>query len=140
LAVAAALITGSTVLATAPAAAEEAAAAAPAQVQRASWDRHLYLYYSAAANSSWSGYTDMVNDFAGHTFTSAGEGQGQGVKNNAYRAWNNDQNFRARIFYNEHQNYGTPNAPFDDFYPGDARALNSGVRNNNASFGWYWHG
>lgn len=58
------------------------------------------------------------------------------MKNNVYRAWNNNEIYRARIFYNEWQNSGS-NAPYDDFWPGEARALNSGVQNNNASLAWY---
>ncbi|MFD2284377.1 hypothetical protein ACFSUJ_34540 [Streptomyces lusitanus] len=38
------------------------------------------------------------------------------MKNNVYRAWNNDQNFRARIFYNENQN-ASGDAPYDDVWP-----------------------
>ncbi|MFF7445627.1 MULTISPECIES: hypothetical protein [unclassified Streptomyces] len=135
IAVAAALIAGSTVLATAPAAAKGEAAAA--EVRAAEWDGQLYLYYSASGNSSYSTYWNWVNDFGTDTFTAAGEGQGQRVKNNVYRGWNNDERYRARIFYNEWQNSGTPNAPYDDFWPGEARALNSGVQNNNASLAWY---
>jgi hypothetical protein len=67
LAVAAALVAGTTVLATAPASAQ-ADASAPAQAQRADWDGNIYLYYSASSNSSWSKYAGWVNDFAGHTF------------------------------------------------------------------------
>ncbi|MEV0933192.1 hypothetical protein [Streptomyces phaeochromogenes] len=139
IAVAAALIAGSTVLATAPAAAKGEPAAAPAQAQLASWDSNVYLYYSGSSNSSWSKYGTGVNDFAGHTFAADGEGHGQNVKNNVYRAWNNDQNFRARIFYNENQN-ASGDAPYDDVWPGESRALNSGVQNNNASLGWYYAG
>jgi hypothetical protein len=47
LAVTAALVAGTTVLATAQ---------ASAQTQRADWDGNIYLYYSASANSSWSKY------------------------------------------------------------------------------------
>lgn len=138
-AVTAALVAGTTALATAPASAEQSAASAPAQVQRASWDGNIYLYYSASGNSSWSKYWGWVDDFAGHTFAAGGEGHGQAVKNNVYRAWNNDVNHAARIYYNENQN-ASGNAPYDDFYPGDARALNSGVRNNNASLSWWYLG
>ncbi|WP_055613279.1 hypothetical protein [Streptomyces phaeochromogenes] len=136
IAVAAALIAGSTVLATAPAAAKGEPAAAPAPVGTADWDGQLYLYYSASSNSSYSTYWNWVNNFGTDTFTAAGEGQGQRVKNNVYRAWNNNEIYRARIFYNEWQNSGS-NAPYDDFWPGEARALNSGVQNNNASLAWY---
>ncbi|MEV0240910.1 hypothetical protein AB0I06_13405 [Streptomyces sp. NPDC050674] len=139
LAIAAALIVGSTALATAPASAKGEGAAAPAQAQAATWDGNVYLYYSASSNSSWSKYGTGVNDFAGHTFAAGGEGHGQYVKNNVYRAWNNDQSFRARIFYNENQN-ASGDAPYDDVWPGESRALNSGVRNNNASLGWYYAG
>ncbi|MFF7289717.1 hypothetical protein [Streptomyces griseorubiginosus] len=128
LAVAAALVAGTTVLATAQ---------ASAQTQRADWDGNIYLYYSASSNSSWSKYYDDVDDFAGHTFAAGGEGHGLRVKNNVNRAWNNDANFAARIYYNENQNE-SGNAPYDDFYPGESRQLNSGVRNNNASMSWWW--
>ncbi|TCR26395.1 hypothetical protein [Streptomyces sp. BK205] len=127
LAVAAALVAGTTVLATAQ---------ASAQTQRADWDGNIYLYYSASSNSSWSKYAGWVNDFAGHTFAAGGEGHGLRVKNNVNRAWNNDANFAARIYYNENQN-ASGNAPYDDFYPGESRQLNSGVRNNNASMSWW---
>ena len=127
LAVAAALVAGTTVLATAQ---------ASAQTQRADWDGNIYLYYSASSNSSWSKYAGCVNDFAGHTFAAGGEGHGLRVKNNVNRAWNNDGNYAARIYYNENQN-ASGNAPYDDFYPGESRQLNSGVRNNNASMSWW---
>jgi len=127
LAVAAALVAGTTVLATAQ---------ASAQTQRADWDGNIYLYYSASSNSSWSKYAGWVNDFAGHTFAAGGEGHGLRVKNNVNRAWNNDGNYAARIYYNENQN-ASGNAPYDDFYPGESRQLNSGVRNNNASMSWW---
>ena len=128
LAVTAALVAGTTVLATAQ---------ASAQTQRADWDGNIYLYYSASSNSSWSKYAGWVNDFAGHTFAAGGEGHGLRVKNNVNRAWNNDGNYAARIYYNENQN-ASGNAPYDDFYPGESRQLNSGVRNNNASMSWWW--
>lgn len=127
IAVAAALVAGTTVLATAQ---------ASAQTQRADWDGNIYLYYSASSNSSWSKYAGWVNDFAGHTFAAGGEGHGLRVKNNVNRAWNNDGNYAARIYYNENQN-ASGNAPYDDFYPGESRQLNSGVRNNNASMSWW---
>ena len=127
LAVAAALVAGTTVLATAQ---------ASAQTQRADWDGNIYLYYSASSNSSWSKYAGWVNDFAGHTFAAGGEGHGLRVKNNVNRAWNNDGNYAARIYYNENQN-ASGNAPYDDFYPGESRQLNSGVRNNTASMSWW---
>ncbi len=127
LAVAAALVAGTTVLATAQ---------ASAQTQRADWDGNIYLYYSASSNSSWSKYAGWVDDFAGHTFAAGGEGHGLRVKNNVNRAWNNDGNYAARIYYNEYQN-ASGNAPYDDFYPGESRQLNSGVRNNNASMSWW---
>lgn len=139
LAVAAALVAGTTVLATAQASAQASAqptSSAPAQVQRADWDGNIYLYYSASSNSSWSKYAGWVNDFAGHTFAAGGEGHGLRVKNNVNRAWNNDGNFAARIYYNENQNASGP-APYDDFYPGEARQLHSDVRNNNASMSWW---
>ncbi|MFM9543497.1 hypothetical protein ACKI1P_38350 [Streptomyces turgidiscabies] len=137
IAVAAALIAGSTFLATAPAAAEGKAASGQARV--ASWDGNVYLYYSGSSNSSWSKYGTAVNDFAGHTFAAGGEGHGLRVKNNVNRAWNNDPSFRARIFYNENRN-ASGDAPYDDVWPGESRALNSGVQNNNASLGWYYAG
>ncbi|WP_241826910.1 hypothetical protein [Streptomyces graminilatus] len=139
IAVAAALMAGSTFLATAPAAAKGTAAATPAQVRTANWDGNIYLFYSASSNSSWSKYSGWVNDFAGHTFAAGGEGHGLRVKNNVNRAWNNDQSFVARIYYNENQN-ASGAAPYDDFWPGEARALNSGVQNNNASMSWYFPG
>lgn len=114
-------------------------AAAPAQAQPASWDNNVYLYYSESSNSSWSKYGTGVDDFAGHTFAAGGEGHGQNVKNNVYRAWNNDPSFRARIFYNENKN-ASGDAPYDDIWPGESRPLNSGVQNNNASLGWYYAG
>ncbi|MGW3290515.1 hypothetical protein ACWDR3_38365 [Streptomyces sp. NPDC001002] len=137
IAVTAALFAGSTVLATAPATAKTEAATA--QTQAASWDNNVYLYYSGSDNSSWSKYGTAVNDFAGHTFAAGGEGHGLRVKNNVYRAWNNDPSFRARIFYNENQN-ASGDAPYDDVWPGESRPLNSGVQNNNASLGWYYAG
>ncbi|MGX1910694.1 hypothetical protein ACWIID_17790 [Streptomyces phaeochromogenes] len=136
LAVAAALVAGTTVLATAPASAQ-ADASAPAQTQRADWDGNIY--YSASSNSSWSKYAGWVNDFAGHTFAAGGEGSGRLVKNNVNRAWNNDAHYAARIYYNENQN-ASGSAPYDDFYPGNARQLNNGVRNNNASMSWWYVG
>ncbi|PSM40795.1 hypothetical protein C6Y14_25300 [Streptomyces dioscori] len=140
LAVAAALIAASAVLATAPASANGEAVAAPAGAELAAdWDNNVYLYYSGSSNSSWSKYGTAVNDFAGHTFAAGGEGHGQNVKNNVNRAWNNDPSFRARIFYNENQN-ASGDAPYDDIWPGESRALNSGVQNNNASLGWYYAG
>ncbi|WP_231408450.1 hypothetical protein [Streptomyces clavuligerus] len=51
-------------------------------------------------------------------------------------AWNNDANWTARIYYNENQNASGP-APYDDFFPGNSRQLNSSVRNNNASLSWW---
>ncbi|MEV2190015.1 hypothetical protein AB0I02_03285 [Streptomyces phaeochromogenes] len=135
LAVAAALVAGTTVLATAPASAQ-ADASASAQTQRADWDGNIYLYYSASSNSSWSKYAGWVSDFAGHTFAAGGEGSGQRVKNNVNRAWNNDANYAARIYYNENYN-ASGSAPYDDFYPGNSRQLNNGVRNNNASMSWW---
>ncbi|WP_343240204.1 hypothetical protein [Streptomyces sp. SID12488] len=134
-AVAAALVAGTTALATTQASAQ-AASSAPAQAQRADWDGNIYLYYSASANSSWSKYYGWVDDFAGHTFAAGGDGHGQPVKNNVNRAWNNDATHAARIYYNENQN-ASGNAPYDDFYPGNARQLNNGVRNNNASLSWW---
>ncbi|MEU9782580.1 hypothetical protein AB0H92_16720 [Streptomyces phaeochromogenes] len=138
LAVAAALVAGTTVLATAPASAQ-ADASAPAQTQRADWDGNIYLYYSASSNSSWSKYYGWVSDFAGHTFAAGGEGSGRLVKNNVNRAWNNDATHAARIYYNENYN-ASGSAPYDDFYPGNARQLNNGVRNNNASMSWWYVG
>ncbi|WP_240436136.1 MULTISPECIES: hypothetical protein [Streptomyces] len=138
LAVAAALVAGTTALATAPASAQ-AASSAPAQAKRAAWDGNIYLYYSASANSSWSKYYGWVDDFAGHTFAAGGEGHGLRVKNNVNRAWNNDATHAARIYYNENQN-ASGSAPYDDFYPGNARQLNDGVRNNNASLSWWYVG
>lgn len=135
IAVAAALVAGTTVLATTQAAAQ-APSSTPAQVQRADWDGNIYLYYSASSNSSWSKYYGWVDDFAGQTFAAGGEGHGQRVKNNVNRAWNNDATHAARIYYNENQN-ASGNAPYDDFYPGNARQLNAGVRNNNASLSWW---
>ncbi|MEU0991191.1 MULTISPECIES: hypothetical protein [unclassified Streptomyces] len=136
LATAAALLAGTAVLATGPASASDSAAPSAHTQRAAAWDGNIYLYYSASANSSWSKYAGWVNDFAGHTFAAGGEGSGQPVKNNVNRAWNNDANWTARIYYNENQNASGP-APYDDFYPGNARALNSGVRNNNASLSWW---
>lgn len=138
LATAAALLAGTAVLASGPASASEPAAtsAAIGSERAAAWDGNIYLYYSASANSSWSKYGGAVNDFAGHTFAAGGEGHGLRVKNNVNRAWNNDGTWVARIYYNENQN-ASGAAPYDDFYPGDSRALNSGVRNNNASLGWW---
>ncbi|MEU0414667.1 hypothetical protein ABZ307_43825 [Streptomyces griseorubiginosus] len=135
IAVAAALVAGTTVLATTQASAQ-AKSSAPAQAQRAAWDGNIYLYYSASSNSSWSKYYGWVDDFAGHTFAAGGEGHGQRVKNNVNRAWNNDATHAARIYYNENQN-ASGSAPYDDFYPGNARQLNNGVRNNNASLSWW---
>jgi hypothetical protein len=134
-AVAAALVAGTSVLVTTQASAQ-AASSAPAQTQRADWDGNIYLYYSASANSSWSKYYGWVGDFAGHTFAAGGEGHGLRVKNNVNRAWNNDATHAARIYYNENQN-ASGSAPYDDFYPGNARQLNNGVRNNNASLSWW---
>ncbi|MEO3977963.1 hypothetical protein [Streptomyces sp. CAU 1734] len=140
LTIAAAMMATTTALAIGPATASAPSAgrAAPAAPQQraAAWDGNIYLYYSASANSSWSKYDGAVDDFAGHTFAAGGEGHGLRVKNNVNRAWNNDANWTARIYYNENQNASGP-APYDDFYPGNARALNSGVRNNNASLGWW---
>ncbi|MET7683274.1 hypothetical protein [Streptomyces sp. NPDC005423] len=138
LAVVAALVAGTSVLSGASASARTADTAT-AQTQRADWDGYIYLYYSAASNSSWSAYYGWVNDFAGYTFTAPGPGQGQSVKNNVNRAWNNDASYAARIYYNENQN-ASGSAPYDDFYPGNSRSLNSGVKNNNASLSWWYVG
>ncbi|MET7451319.1 hypothetical protein ABZT03_05340 [Streptomyces sp. NPDC005574] len=140
LTLAAGLVAAATFLSSAPAVAHETAGSAPSQTaQRADWDGNIYLYYSASANSSWSKYAGTVNDFAGQTFAAGGEGHGLRVKNNVNRAWNNDANWTARIYYNENQN-ASGNAPYDDFYPGEARQLTSSVRNNNASLGWWYFG
>ncbi|MER6915102.1 hypothetical protein ABT354_25785 [Streptomyces sp. NPDC000594] len=122
--------------ASAPPAAPAVAAPAAAPQRAAAWDGNIYLYYSASPNSSWSKYGDWVNDFAGHTFAAGGEGHGRAVKNNVNRAWNNDANHTARIHYNENQNASGP-APYDDFFPGNARQLIPSVRNNNASLSWW---
>ncbi|ANW21615.1 hypothetical protein [Streptomyces clavuligerus] len=134
-----ALVAAATALATGPATASVPGSTAshPARdLRAAAWDGNIYLYYSASANSSWSKYAGWVNDFAGHTFAAGGEGHGRAVKNNVNRAWNNDANWTARIYYNENQNASGP-APYDDFFPGNSRQLNSSVRNNNASLSWW---
>jgi len=135
-ATAALLLTGVGTAAAAPAKSDKhskasapaTAAAAPA---RAAWDGYIYLYYSTASNSAWSGFYPAVPDFAGYTFTSGVDGLGQRVKNNVNRAWNNDQFNAANIWYNE--NY---QGAVDTFYPGEARQLKVGVRNDNASLSW----
>ncbi len=135
LAVAAALIAGTTVLVTSPASAEQTAPAA-APVQRpTALAGDIYLYYSASANSSFSRYFQDERDFAGDTFAAGGEGSGQRVKNNVNRAWNSDTGRIARIYYNENFN-GSGSAPYDDFYPNQNRQLIPSVRNNNASMKW----
>ncbi|WP_371673830.1 hypothetical protein OG985_42800 [Streptomyces sp. NBC_00289] len=111
------------------------AAAAAAGPARAAWDGNIYLYYSTASNSAWRGFYPAVPDFAGYTFTSGVDGLGQRVKNNVNRAWNNDQNNAANIWYNE--NY---QGAVDTFYPGEARQLKTSVRNDNASLSWTYLG
>ncbi|MFC8359402.1 hypothetical protein ACFUIY_05940 [Streptomyces griseorubiginosus] len=108
------------------------AAAAPA---RAAWDGNVYLYYSTAANSAWRAYYGGTADFGADTFTNGVDGYGQRVKNNVNRAFNNDQHWAANIWYNENWQ-----GALDVFYPGEARQLKVGVRNDNASLSWTYVG
>jgi hypothetical protein len=108
------------------------AAATPAT---AAWDGTIYLYYSTAANSAWRGYSGGTTDFGSDTFTNGVDGYGQRVKNNVNRAWNNDGYWAANIWYNE--NFS---GAVDTFYPGEARQLKVGVRNDNASLSWTYVG
>ncbi|MFK4104957.1 hypothetical protein ACI2L1_33770 [Streptomyces sp. NPDC019531] len=136
-ATAALLLTGVGTAAAAPAKSDKhSKAAAPAAAPAgATWDGYIYLYYSTAANSAWSRFYYAVPDFAGYTFTNGVDGLGQRVKNNVNRAWNNDGYNAANIWYNE--NY---QGAVDTFYPGEARQLKVGVRNDNASLNWTYVG
>ncbi|GGS87751.1 hypothetical protein [Streptomyces chromofuscus] len=51
-----------------------------------SGSRCLQLYYNSAWSGSHTAFTSSVSDFAGYTFLSSGNGQGQTVKNNAASA------------------------------------------------------
>ncbi|MFB6947093.1 peptidase inhibitor family I36 protein [Streptomyces sp. NPDC060286] len=84
------------------------------------------LYYNSNLGGSYSALGASDPDLAGRTFTSAGAGQGQGVKNNAASAWNNTL-CGAVVFYNS--NYG---GPYDKFLNGQHFNLVN-TYNQNAS-------
>ncbi|MFF7277171.1 hypothetical protein [Streptomyces griseorubiginosus] len=141
-ATAALLLTGVGAAAAAPATSDKPSkASAPATAQgaatpaKAAWDGNIYLYYSTAANSAWRAYSGGTADFAADTFNNGVDGYGQRVKNNVNRAWNNDQRWAANIWYNENFQ-----GAVDTFYPGEARQLKVGVRNDNASLSWTYIG
>ena len=91
----------------------------------------LCLYFNSNHQGSLADFYYEVEDFAGFTFLSSGNGKGQPVKNNAASACNKDNLLTARIYFNS----GWA-GPYDDVQPGTCRNL-SNTYNENASLTWF---
>jgi len=90
------------------------------------------LYFNSNCQGSFADFYGAIPDFAGYKFLSAGNGKGQGVKNNAASAKNRDTSHTARIHFNS--NYS---GSYDNIAPQTSCQNLQKTYNENASLSWY---
>ncbi|WP_412543961.1 peptidase inhibitor family I36 protein [Longispora sp. K20-0274] len=118
-------------VATAAVAAGTLTAAAPAQAANACPFPYFCLYYNSNQQGAVAFFYNADPNFYNDTFSGSGAGAGQGVKNNAASAKNNQTGIDAWVWFNS--NYG---GAHDVVTRSSSRNLTA-TYNNNASFDWH---